>query len=700
MNKEILRSFVEIIQDDLNHKKSVTTNYNKIRNVLEKYSIHIGLKDNTKLQLLDLVDEKHANKLSRSFVNFIDEYNCSEKYKGEIKSRTLGIIRIINAESGIRDEIDLYPKFMEEMYLLLPRVGCSNIKIKDINKRKDYPLTDAGRKLLSVYLKIQKKKNVENVESFYSKYLSELYLEVRQTYSFKEAQGLVSRIQDEKSKAIKHSLIKEPKPKKKYIPEKLELELEEFIRLTEMGFHRLGDLQLETSRHGFKMKGLNSLTVKMYVEVIKNCISKLDLNKDENIGICDLLRLEEKSVDDKFNNKTRKILSNPYVDKIRYIEQTRESQFKRKDFDSHHFQIFIRAIVAKAKYLGIFKPIKQFRQSYRIILDDQTSQERKQLQRQIFDRNWLDSEIEKLTEQFRVIVREGSFRNEPEKRPKAESLKNINLCLFLVHLVTLRYLGFRQQLVRDCKIGKNIFFTSQGIIGLQFSKHRIKSKKPFEIELDKKCHGTSHGLMMEVLQTYYKRIYQYIKSNSAHDLEDQFFVRVNNFKFYKHKKDSHQEINRLFKNWGHTFFEFEGRNKDYKNSVNPHFLRGVYSDWLYYDLKASISTTARFITDTEQMVEKRYVDKNGVFDLSGALTDINQTLKEREEYRKNLDSDEHQERLNQKHREELAARDAEINVLKKQLTEQNPKLDQILEALTNNKFSIKENNQDDSEQSI
>jgi hypothetical protein len=98
-----------------------------------------------------------------------------------------------------------------------------------------------------------------------------------------------------------------------------------------------------------------------------------------------------------------------------------------------------------------------------------------------------------LGQEFDRIVKAGSFKREVADRALYEALADFNFCGYYVALLVLRFLGHRQQCLRDCKIGENITFNRDGSITLFWPKDKIKNRSRSRLSSMRKNGHTKRG---------------------------------------------------------------------------------------------------------------------------------------------------------------------------------------------------------------
>jgi hypothetical protein len=238
--------------------------------------------------------------------------------------------------------------------------------------------------------------------------------------------------------------------------------------------------------------------------------------------------------------------------------------------------------------------------------------------------------------EFRRVIRERSYTTLGSGTNK-QARKNMRFCLFFVLLVTLRYMGHRQQQIRRCEIGRNVVFGSDGSIHFNWKAKEIKNKNELDQLLDRDSHLT-HRLLIDVLRAYYFKIYRpHVSKNRAitpegRDLvENQLFVYMTpEGKFKRFDPEDSKPFSGRFSRWSCLFMEFNGRANTLGKGLNPHYFRGIATDWMVDDLGVTVAKVAAFIGDTEQTLKRHYLREDPKLIAAPALEEANNNLKSKE----------------------------------------------------------------------
>lgn len=418
---------------------------------------------------------------------------------------------------------------------------------------------------------------------------------------------------------------------------------EEFGRMRELAPHGIDhDLVLaeRAAKNRVKVVPLMSSTVENYERALSAALFIILSGASggpTDIGVRDLLSLEPSEVDGEFGKATR--LLNPLVEKLREGRSRAMTKSKRPGYDDSLFKNFISAIKTVAAYNGYFTPLVQFRTAYKSNPDVRKSREKKRITKEIFDLQWIDSEVARMLPEFRRIIRNRSYVMR-RTFPIQDGQRNMRFCLFFVLLVTLRYMGHRQQQIRRCEIGRNVIFGSDGSIHFNWRAKEIKNKNELDQILDRENHAT-HRLLIDVLRAYYFKIYRpYVSKNCAvtahgHDLvEGQLFVHINSQgRFQRFNPNNNRGLSARFSLWSAEFMEFNGRANILGKTLNTHYFRGLAADWMVDDLGVTIAKVAAFIGDTEHTLQVHYRRDDPKMTAAPALDEANNNLKSKEQKR-------------------------------------------------------------------
>jgi hypothetical protein len=188
-------------------------------------------------------------------------------------------------------------------------------------------------------------------------------------------------------------------------------------------------------------------------------------------------------------------------------------------------------------------------------------------------------------------------------------------------------MGYRQQCLRNCVVGKHIFIVPGKSVTFKWQPGEIKN----EVEIDTTISLEKHGkipelvLLLNVLSKYYTRVLPYLPELYKERYGEGYFEHFqemmgNSFfacverggivsKLYAGATPSglksRQKFYARFLDAAYRFMNFDGVDS-VDLHFNPHFLRGVCCDWMRYDLKMSWEDIAQVLGDAEWTIRKEY----------------------------------------------------------------------------------------------
>jgi len=354
-----------------------------------------------------------------------------------------------------------------------------------------------------------------------------------------------------------------------------------------------------------------------------------------NLQITDLLAL--KPVRRKLSdNRSTIVPHNPLVDAFREQERATITDRSRAGYDSNTFYHFTSAIKAVAAFNGIFDLQRPFAKAYKAATDKERRREIKAWKKRVFSLSWVDQEIERLTPEFyRAIKSRASWLDTPSVTNEEWRITAM-LCAFFITLLTLRYLGYRQECLRDCVVGKNIIFERDGSITLRWAEDETKNGKAIYLRLNKTDHGESHGLLIDALHAYYKHIHPYLNRIADKKSKGQFFLRPLRSKTSaRHRSEA--SFAEQFELWCNHFLDLWSLDNPEKRKFHAHHLRGLCTDWLVYECGLTLDEVALFIGDSVAVLKGEYLDANRTQDGTPVLDKLNKSIMEKRDAAKSVE---------------------------------------------------------------
>jgi hypothetical protein len=696
------QSFAALVKDTAENYPWMLSTYEKVTGVLKFYAARREL-SLTKLTLIHLCHDRDRTKLCPSLITFIDNLPNSKVYKSEIKSRLRRILKALSALPMKGATVSgpaplLIPEVLNKLLPALPRqdtwscIHKKRIPCTDEQGRMARPLTELGQGVLAVLIQVVEKNKITELDTLFSKHLPEIMRTVRATQSPSSWNSMDGCIRTA-FKRIGYRELRAPRQSIDYSewPPTLRRQFGRLEELAPLGIGYDSELTRQSVKYEFKVKPLNKTTLKNYRLALSNGIyhifSQLK-DKPADLDVRDLLRLQRVSLEGV--GRRRSISLNPLVEHYRRRELARGGLPTGSKINTPSFSFFIYAVRAVALYNGYFELYSRFAEAYNFTLDKQERQAKKNAKKDIFDLAWIDAEIARLLVDFRRIIKERSFRLESYTGPSfsgRDRHRNIRFCLFFVILVTLRYMGHRQQSLRNCEVGrgKNVEFLDDGSIHFNWKSELVKT----DVELDQviqEWEHQTHAIMVEVLTSYYKVIYRpYILRHSAAGpngenlVANQLFVYIDPAgKFRRFDEDDQGTFAGRFSDWSLQFIEYGGRANVLGRGLHPHYFRGLAIDWMVNERKVPLEKAAEYFGISVRTLIRDYLRANPKKSAAPALEAANakrkaEAAKEREEtLQKRLKDNE------AAHKEELARKDKMLEEKDRRIYELQ---DQLIDAL-------------------
>jgi hypothetical protein len=668
-------------------------------------------KDKGTLTWLDVVDQE--DKINPNLLAYIETHPAEDrtpkrdtKYKSELRSNVTHIIRrVIEFYSSADPEpplnVDSFtfeslPKVVQEIWPYLPRDGAKGKK-RTLEERALMPLTEIGFYILECILELVKLHDIVDPKQIFLTHTNDFYsLMPRKSppHTWGSITGCFSILRqkmgcDELDPNIKRRSLDLTSLPTFY------RQCELFEKQAPSGVEDDEYLSERADHFGIEVNAVKPSSIDRFREVLQVGLFHITKHLEQShsyggdLDVVDLLKIEPVTRV-LSNGSTRIENANALVDVYRQIERGAErgDSGKRANRDSVTFGNFINAVKDIAAYNDLFEYREAFDHAYgNLRFDRKAAAKRSAHKKKVFDLPWIDEEVARLGKKFYQIVKEGTFvRDKSAGRSHKVSDRNMRLCLFYIVFVTLRYLGFRQQAIRSCTIGKNIIFKKDGTILFHYDVDEVKNEVEINIPLrrEKDPQKDTHGVLYDALITYYTKVYPYIKENAAGDLEEQFFVKLKlNGTFMRHQKDkkgakrcrSHVHFYQYFRAACRAFLLFEGRAAILPSLINPHLLRGLCADWLYHDCKVSIKKIADYLGDLEETIKKKYLTKSRVKDGGPAIAEAGENQKARLRAENAVDDEQLIKQLKAAHKAELAERDRRFQNLEDDLRRANERAD-------------------------
>jgi hypothetical protein len=642
--------FVALCGEQHHHNPTLRleTDLKQVNVVLASYATALGTTPEKLPILYVCVDSQH---LHPNFIEHIEAQSGTDKYKGQHFSRLKKLIRnLLWPREAKGDEEpkpvileEFVPQHLREVWFLLPRVNGRRLpgtpEDEYIRRRAALPLTRRGLALGLALLRVSNAHDVSDIKSLLEGKSNLIYLSIRSDNPRKSWHDLISSFCIFRSQVRDYlGYVIDEKTKftlsLKDLPEPLQSQVKTYIDRARNGFQSSGEIfRLAKTKYDLELLRHSEGTIRNY---LKNILFGLGyIFRELSIQVTDvreLLKLQARELE--VDGILITELYNPLIDCYRSRGLRIVSDRKEVDFDTTTFRHFISGLAAIAAFNGFLYLRKLFLDEYTVTLDEGSKEKRKELKKKTFGRPWLNEQIQRLKLEFHQIVIEGSFKNKPGGALGPEARRNLNLCLFYVTLLSLRFIGVRQQSIRDCKLGENIIFASAKSVTFQWPTS--KNGKGIRHRLNMKEHSDTHKDLIDALWTFYKKVYPYISGISADEqllavrevrrqqTEGQFFLCCAQNGLCASFND-HDHFYAWFTTQAQLHLDFDGVPLGIH--FNPHFIRAMYGDWLRFDLGFSAAQTAEMAADSEEVFESEYISHPTIFDATEAWTRKNQEIR-------------------------------------------------------------------------
>lgn len=641
----LLESFLDTVCDGRPDLKAARR---KAGAVLKLYKEDCG----RRLRVSDVYLDTPADNgevLTRRFVKFVDDQPVPPGRKparharriGEDKSRLRTIMRAHrhgDEESGATvslADMQNLPKRWKVLEGILPR-AIPKLELCSVQAglrgREDFPYSFASQHFVSALRAVSEAHAVTDLKLILDGLNGEVVRAMKRKAPHAHHRTLAVEFSRFRKAYFAAANLPVPRLAKKIplekIPEPLRSEVERYRRQMMQGFGASEALARVAVEYGFKLEPYRQSTVEGVVAVLQTVLGHILEGKEggvANLSIKDLIQTRSGQIRNLAGEVTGLRFVNDLVEGYYRTQRERVTLSKRAGFDMATFEHFRAGVCGVAVANGYEEYVKNFREGYPVRLDRAARKEKKSGKKKVFDRALVDEEILRLRGEVHQIVKAGSFKMDRVGKDDGVH-KRLTKVLLFVNLVVLRYLGYRQQCLRQCKLGEHITFNKDGSITLDFPKGIVKNNKHLRLTLNKRDHGRTHGIVLETIWLYYDHVYPYILEHDG-GIDGHFFVAptrgMNVFTKYK----SQQQFRGNFGKWAaaHVRYErFAGAQE--KNLVlHPHFFRGCCVDWLMEDLGWSRDEVAFFIADEPETL-KEYINANRIYNATKLLAKANREL--------------------------------------------------------------------------
>lgn len=615
---------------------SLKTAYGKIKNILQDYAEEKRIKYE-ELLVLHISDEN--GEIQPDLLRFIESAprlprQTNKRYRRYISEKESGIRRLIRAltdtklshVNGKNRPVCVLPKpIPDHIKPLLEKLPCvrGNAAGRSNKQKLASKLTLYGQLLLSAVCRVDDSKGLGKETPAIKDLLWNHYKEIRA-----ELRSLAPSLQEFKicvnslrTLLKKFGLTVSPLTAitvdVQDWPEPLKSQHHQYKQLATGEASPSPTLQESAAKHGCSLKTHGKETRSLVTNRISQVLAMIPHNS--TLSIIDLIRLQPTEVMTEEGPSV--VPRNANIDHVRKIEQSKSTPRKRVNYDSELFRDFLFAIKSIAARTGFGHLIKDFNQAYQVRLDKESRQAWKRDKKKGIPRRWVDAEIARIGEEFDGIVKRRLFARVPGRK-KAGADRAMRLCLFYVQLLTMRFVGYRQQAIRGCWLDRNIIFLKDGTIILHFDEDEVKNRRTLHFEIKPTAGGT-HERLRQVLVAYRKKIIPYIQKHRSNELENRFFAQFDGHSGQFRGFEDADDYGKFFKARVAEFLNVKDLAPRMRDAFNAHFLRGVCTDWMIYDLHMTYAEAARVLGDTEAVVRRDYADRNEVYDATSVFDKIN-----------------------------------------------------------------------------
>lgn len=364
-------------------------------------------------------------------------------------------------------------------------------------------------------------------------------------------------------------------------------------------------------------------TIESYILQFAAGVRKLKLPKHATLQT--MLALETEDVEENGVVVGKRTFS-PLIEELRKMEREKVNPgHKIAGKDSASFISFMTGFTAICRFNGIFHQIKELSKTVKRRPDHDTLADERFLMKTVMSVDWVDRGVENSLKTFYDSIKNQRFLSDE---------RALAVCCGLPQLMTLRFLGYRQECIRKGREGKNVILGGDGSVTFHFDRHEIKNEvlihqhfppgeivgMPELVELLKVLRAYKGGF----LKVFERRYPEHYKANvgksfyvmPAKDADGRLLVQG----FPAAPEDLHwrsvREIEKasrsLFYDWfqtavkllldtsilqGHEWFFF------------PHFLRSLCCHWMRDDLGWDWDRVEEAMGDVKRTLMRSYYSK-------------------------------------------------------------------------------------------
>jgi integrase len=528
-----------------------------------------------------------------------------EAYTGETLSRVkriaLEILGISNNKDGAAVEAALLKKLpvsVKSIVIHLPRVNGSRANLNRSKLRLSERSLEALKVMVNVALRRDVKSPEELLLTRQSELTQEVYATVKEPSKWSSVIGVFTRVKEKMGMPTKKTSASLPEEK---VPPKLKLQLGRYEELAPTGAYGYPELCTAGNKANVPINPHEENTIKTNKTMLLLFLGELVTEGHDisDMDITDLIKVDPVILPD------NTVSYNKYIDPFRE-RQRQQTDIKVGGRDSPRFEITLQAIKAVAAYNGIFKYHEKFKEAYKVHIDLKSRRKRKKDKKEAFTGEWLDKNLTRLKPRFEAIIKSKSFR---------KNLDDLWLCMCYVYIMTLSHTGIRQQGIRYCRKGWNIFFLKREAIKFLWREDEIKNDKEY-LQTVKSSHVNTCAPLVDTLNKYNKHILPFLEEladEQGTDTEGQFFLRVGK-DFSVRPFDVHESrtFSTTFKVLSRKYLDFTDVPVHMRPKFNAHHIRGLASDRMHDELGMGSDLTSKFLGNARRTTEEDYLQRNRV----------------------------------------------------------------------------------------
>lgn len=364
--------------------------------------------------------------------------------------------------------------FMKEIWLAFPRQGANGLSRVDgngelIDSVVSLPLINPGYRVFAALLEVV---NLFEIKDKYSLLVARsrwVTIEVKKKVFYEEREAARRILEQVRRKFQFRTGGGYYSSNCKDIPPKILKAGLIYVERAEKGYRHYPELKPLAEKAGLSLDPHAPQTIKHYFRHFIAGVRKLKLPSDATLD--DILVLEPFDVIEQ-GKVVGQLFHSPSISKLQQEEQDVENPgHKSEGADSAFFRAFMSGFLSVCRFNGIFFAAAALAKTIDIKLDTKTLEDQRFWMKDRMNLEWLDGGISKSVEKFNELVDTRQFLFDE---------KALIICCGLPQLMTLRFLGYRQECIRMSELGKNVFFGAGDSVRYHFERYEIKNGVPID----------------------------------------------------------------------------------------------------------------------------------------------------------------------------------------------------------------------------